>query len=107
MIEKRRKIMRRGDNTQAFGGSFLLINLVNETGQDISKAVWKCGAVVKTYMNPVFPLDVNLTSEESRKLDPSNVCYLAVWDMEGRKKTCQGKLVFTTDSEAVDDRHCG
>lgn len=98
--------MRRGDDTQAFGGSFLLINLVNETGQNISKAVWKCGAVTKTYLNPTFPLDVNLTSCETRKLAPNNICYLALWDMEGRKKTCVGYLKFTTDSEVVNDGHC-
>lgn len=98
--------MYKGDNTQAFGGSFLLINLTNETGQSISKAVWKCGAVIKEFKNPVFPLEVNLTSEESRKLAPTNVCYLAVWDMEGRKKTCEGKLVFTANAEVVDDKHC-
>lgn len=98
--------MRRGDNTQAFGGSFLLINLTNETGYNISKAVWKCGSVVKTYKNPEFPLEVNLSSEETRKLASENVCYLAVWDEEGRKKTCVGSLTFTTDSEIVNDRHC-
>lgn len=98
--------MRRGDNTEAFGGSFLLVNLINETGHSVSKAVWKSGSVLKTYMNPEFPLEINLTSEESRKLDPTNECFLAVWDEKGRKKTCKGKFVFKTDSEVVNDRNC-
>lgn len=98
--------MRRGDDTQAFGGSFLLINLTNETGHNISKAVWKCGAVCKTFVNPVFPLEINLTSAETKKLDSNNVCYLAVWDEEGRKKTCTGQLKFNTDPEIVNDGHC-
>lgn len=98
--------MRRGDDTQAFGGSFLLINLTNETGMPVKKAVWKSGSVIKTFLDPIFPLEVNLTSSESKKLDSTNICYLAVWDDQGRKKTCIGQFKFTTEPEVVNDGHC-
>lgn len=97
--------MYKGDDTQAFGGSFLTINVTNNTGHPITKLVWDCGAVEKVFDNPKFPLEVNLTSKETAKLSAENVCYVAAWDDEGRKLTCQGKLIFNTKPEVVNDGH--
>ena len=90
-----------GDNTAAFGGRFLRISLNNETGLAISKAVFACGSVRIEFKNPVFPLIVNLTEEQSSKLNCNNTCYLAVWDEDGRKRTCEGSLNFNTNPRKV------
>lgn len=84
----------KGDNTAAFDGSFITINLQNPLGFPISKAIFVCGCIKKPYNNPDFPLVVNFTSEETETLNSSNVCYLVVYDSEGRQKTCQGTLTF-------------
>ena len=91
----------RGDDTNAFGGRFLEINLENSTGLNISKAEFRCGSIVKTFENPIFPLEISLTGEETSKLYQNNACYLAIYDEQGRKHTCSGHLTFTTKREVV------
>ena len=98
--------MFRGDDTDAFGGLFMTINVTNETGYTITRAVWECGAIRKTFENPVFPLEVNLSSKETKKLATNNVCYLATYDENGKKRTCKGYLKFTTEAEVVNDGRC-
>lgn len=93
----------QGDNTAAFGGSFLTINVSTESEviPTITKAELKIGYICKTFENPTFPLTVDLTEEETLKLQAVNTAYLAVWDNEGRKKTCQGKITFKTEPRRV------
>lgn len=94
----------QGDNTAAFGGVFLTINISTPEGLEpppITKAELKIGCICKNFINPDFPLIVNLTEDESGKLQASNTAYLAVWDSEGRKKTCQGKITFATKARRV------
>lgn len=93
----------QGDNTGAFGETFLTINLTSdiEPTPTISKAVLKIGGVCKSFLNPVFPLTVNFTSEETSKMAAVNTAYLAVWDSEGRKRTCEGSLSFKTNGRKV------
>jgi hypothetical protein len=93
----------QGDNTAAFGGSFLTINVSTESEvmPIITKAELKTGNICKTFENPTFPLTVDLTEEETLKLQAVNTAYLAVWDNEGRKKTCQGKITFKTEPRRV------
>lgn len=91
----------RGDDTLAFGGNFIKIDIENNTSFNITKAEWKCGTIKKTFTNPQFPLMINLTSEESDKLNTQNTCYLAVYDDLGRKKTCEGCLTFTSNQKRV------
>lgn len=91
----------RGDDTDAFGGNFIRVNIKNNTTYKITKCVWSCGTVKKTYDNPIFPLIINLTSDETSKLLSQNTCYLAVYDEYGRKKTCKGKLTFDSNSKKV------
>ena len=91
----------RGDNTAAFGGTFLTISLNNTTGLAISKAEFACGAIRLSFENPVFPLTINLTEEQTSQLCCKNDCFLAVWDSEGRKRTCEGTLTFPTDPRKV------
>ena len=83
-----------GDNTAAFGNNFITINLENPLEYPISKAVFVCNCLTKTFENPVFPLVINFDSKETAKLRSSNTCFLVVYDSEGRQKTCTGNLTF-------------
>ena len=67
----------RFDDTAAFGQDFIIINAIIPDGWEISKAVWKAGNIVKEFQNPVFPIKINLTSEETGQLQSLNTCYLA------------------------------
>lgn len=93
----------QGDNTGAFGETFLTINLSTsiEPAPVISKAVLKIGGICKTFDNPRFPLTINFSSEETSKLSSVNTAFLAVWDSEGRKRTCEGSLSFKTNGRKV------
>lgn len=92
-----------GDNTAAFGGSWLTISLVNESGIEVtvSKAVFSCAGIHLEFENPVFPLTINLNEEQTAKLQCQNTCYLAVWDEDGRKKTCTGSFSFNASPRKV------
>lgn len=94
----------QGDNTAAFGGNFLTINISVSEGQPvprITKAELKIGCICKTFANPTFPMTINLNEDESAKLQAQNTAYLAVWDAEGRKKTCVGSITFNSQSRRV------
>ena len=91
----------RGDDTNAFGQKFITIELDNAEGLGIYKAEFKCGTILKTFENPIFPIDISLSAEETSKLFQNNACYLAIYDEFGRKHTCSGYLTFSTKREVV------
>ena len=91
----------RGDDTDAFGNSFITINLATTLDVTISKAVFQCGVIKKTFDNPIFPLQIELTALETKSLKADNTCYLAVWDEDNKKRTCSGSLIFNTQSQVV------
>ena len=91
----------RGDDTDAFGSSFITINLATSITATITKAVFQCESIKKVFDNPTFPLSVELTALETRALKVTNTCYLAVWDEDGKKRTCEGSLNFNTQSGVV------
>lgn len=93
--------IRKGDDTDAFGFSFLTINLENASQYIITKAEVKIGTIKKTFMNPTFPLEVSLNSQETDKLAEQNACYMAIYDSNNRKYTCQGTLTFKTNPKVV------
>ena len=92
-----------GDNTGAFGGNFLTINLTNNTEQEItiSKAVFACGPIRLEFENPTFPLTINLTEEQTSQLGCKNNCFLAVWDDQNRMHCCVGTISFNTNPRKV------
>lgn len=96
----------KGDDTGAFGNSFITINLDNPNDYEVSKVVFVCGCVYKEFENPTFPIVINLTSEETNKLKASNVCYLVAYDSEGRQKTCKGTLTFNAQNGVISDGTC-
>lgn len=94
-------MLYRGDDTNAFDRKFIRVNLENAEGLNISKAEFKCGSILKTFDNPTFPLEIELTSDETKKLNYSNACYLAIYDEQGRKVTCKGNFTFSTKAQVV------
>ena len=90
----------RGDDTNAFGAEFITIEL-EDAPEGISKAEFRCGTILKIFENPTFPLSVALNSSESMQLRQQNECYLAIYDSEGRKRTCEGSVCFETQCRKV------
>ena len=93
----------RNDDTNAFGNEFLTIELDNEFNFIITKAEFQCGTVLKVYENPVFPLNVSLTREETKLLRSQNNCYLRVYDENSLRETCEGTIIVETKSEVVNE----
>lgn len=92
----------QGDNTQAFGGNFLTINITSETPiPTITKAEVRIGCIYRVIKNPVFPLTINLSEEETEKLSTKNTAYMAIWDILNRKKTCMGSITIDTQPRRV------
>lgn len=87
--------INRGDNTGAFGTDFLRIYLNNPNNLYIQKAVFQVnGSLEKEFIDPIFPLRVNFTGQETEMLCQVNHCKLALWDASGRRRTADGKFTF-------------
>lgn len=94
--------IRRGDDTDAFGFGFLTINLENAQDYTISKAEVRIGVIKKIFDNPVFPLHVSLNKGETEQLNEfNNKCFMAIYDTQGRKYTCEGTLSFKANPKVV------
>lgn len=94
--------IRKGDDTDAFDFGFLTINLENASEYIITKAEVKIGNLLKIINNPVFPLQISLNRLETEKLnEQNNMCYMAIYDIQGRKYTCKGSLSFKVDPKVV------
>ena len=92
----------RGDDFDAFNQEWVQIELDFPEGWIISRADFKVGNLpVMRFMNPIFPLDVNLTAEQSSNLKDINTCYMAIYDEEGRKLTLEGSWTFQVEDEVV------
>lgn len=91
----------RGDDTDAFDQEFMTISATVPDGWVIKKAEWRAGKILKVFDDPVFPLSVVLNKAETKQLQNVNVCYLAVYDEEGRKQTCTGRFKFNSQAEVV------
>lgn len=94
--------IHKGDDTDAFDFNFLTINLQNAQDYIISKAEIKIGVIKKIFDNPTFPLHVSLNKEETAQLDEfNNKCFMAIYDTQGRKYTCEGTLSFKASPKVV------
>ena len=92
----------KGDDTDAFGFNFLTVILENAEFYTITKAEIRIGVVKKTVEDPHFPLRISLNKEETAQLNIwCNKCYLAVYDEEGKKYTCEGTLNFKASPKVV------
>lgn len=93
--------IRRGDDTNAFNLDWLTVNLNNPQGFTITKAEIRIGTLLKVFINPIFPIKIALNRNETEKLHEQNMCYMAIYDSLGRKKTVEGSLKFYTDPKVV------
>ena len=97
----------RGDDSQAFGQNLIRITLSDPDGLLEHHSISKCeirfnGCLTKTIDKPTFPLLINLTSEESKKLTVgNNTAALAVWDEDGRKLTAEGGQIVVAGGQRV------
>ena len=92
----------KGDDFNAFGQEWALIEIDIPEEWIISKAELKIGDLPKmTFNYPVFPLPVNLESYQTSNLKDVNECYLAIYDEEGRKLTLNGSWTFVAENEVV------
>lgn len=94
-----------GDDTNSFSQDFILIEaeFPDDTwAERVTRADFKCGNLpVMTFENPVFPITVNLSSAQTALLKNINNCYLAVYDENGLKQTCEGQLTFMARKRVV------
>ena len=92
----------QGDDTSAFGQNFLKINATIPEGWQISKVELRIGNLpLFVFENPVFPLFVNLDSDQTRMLEKTNEVYMAVYDVNGKKITCKGSIIIKSKAEVV------
>ena len=95
----------RYDDTNAFSRNFIEIHaeFPDDTWADrVSKAEFKVANLpVMTFEDPVFPITINLSSEQTALLKDTNNCYLAVYDENGLKVTCEGTLTFDSHRRVV------
>ena len=92
----------KGDDTDAFDFSFLTINLENVQDYTITKAEVRIGPILKSFINPIFPLRVSLNRRETIQLSEyNNKCYMAIYDTSDRKYTCEGTLSFKAKPKVV------
>jgi hypothetical protein len=92
----------KGDDFNAFGQEWALVEVDIPEDWIVSKAELKIGNLPKmTFLNPVFPLPVNLESYQTVNLKDINTCYVAIYDEEGRKLTLDGSWTFVAEEERV------
>lgn len=91
----------KGDDTGAFDQNFIKIDMENPAGYVISKAVFQCGPIQKVFTRPQFPIYVNFSNVESKRLYQTSECYLQIFDDKGRRWTCEGTLTFTAKAQVV------
>ena len=87
----------KGNDTKAFNKHYLKIDVEADSEEElnmISRVEFVTGCIRKTYNNPKFPLFIDFTTEETQKLNYTNVGYLIGYDNEGRPEQCQGFINF-------------
>lgn len=94
----------KGDNTAAFGNNYITIYLNNPLEYPVSKAEFVVNngcPKLQPIENPVFPLVINFTSEQTAQLQANNTGKLVVWDSQGRQLTCKGTLTFSAQNGVI------
>lgn len=92
----------KGDDFNSFGKTWALIEVDIPQDWVVTKAELRIGDLPKmTFLNPVFPLPVDLSSYQTANLRNVNTCYLAIYDEEGRKQTLEGSWTFFVEDEVV------
>lgn len=95
----------KNDDIGAFGGK-ITINLSNPENYTITKAEFQCGCYYKEFDNPVFPLEIKPTREDTAKFNNVNVCFLRIYDSNGLRQTCKGSMTIQAQNEVVNGGLC-
>ena len=93
----------KGDDFDAFDEEWALVE-VDDLPEDwiVTKAELRVGDLpVMVFPDPVFPFPVNLASYQTSNLKDVNTCYIAIYDIKGRKKTLNGCWTFIAENEVV------
>ena len=94
-----------GDDSQSFGCDLMEIyaEFPDDTwAERVSRCEIKIGPLpVMVFDNPVFPLTINLTSAQTILLKDKNECYMAVYDENGLKRTCEGQMTLCARKKVV------
>ena len=93
----------RADDTNAFGEEWLEVHaeFPNENWI-VTRADIKIGNLpVISIDNPEFPLVLNLSSAQTAVLKDNETIYMAVYDENGLKRTCEGQISFATSRRRV------
>ena len=104
----------KGDNTAAFGGNFLTILVKNPDLYPISKLIFSVngGIIQKQFTDPdnfqreETALTVNFNSQETVKLNSSNVGNLIAYDAEGLQETCIQSVKFYAQNGVINNAKC-
>ena len=92
----------KGDDFDAFDQEWVQIVLDFPEDWIISRAEFRVGNLpVMRFNDPIFPLSIYLTSEQTINLKDVNTCYLAIYDDLGRKQTLSGSWTFQAEDEVV------
>ena len=95
----------RGDDSNSFGST--LWEVYAEFPDDtwaprVSRCEIKLGPLpVMVFDSPTFPLTINLTSAQTSLLKDTNECYMAVYDENGLKRTCEGQMTLNSRRRVV------
>lgn len=95
-------MLTRSDDTNAFGQDELLrINFTVPEGQTVSKAILICGNLELTFDEPISPIQVNLSGEQTAQLKDHNSCDLVLYDEYNRQLTLPCIAEFPTRGSAL------
>ena len=103
------KTIFKGDNTASFGGDYLTIKVKNEHLFKISKLIFVVngGIIQKPFTDEDYfqraeiLLKVNFTSEETQKLNASNVGRLVAYDEFNQQRTCFQSVSFNAQNGVI------
>lgn len=104
----------KGDNTAAYGGTFITISVYNPDLVKISKVLFVVnGGIIKRewtdenyFQVAETVLTVNFDGQETKKLSSTNVGNLITYDEFGRQSTCSEYLSFTAKEGVIRDVKC-
>ena len=103
------KSIFKGDDTSAFGGTFITIKVKNPDLYPISKIIFVVngGVIKKEYTDAnMFQtaetiLTVNFNSRETAMLYPNNVGNLIAYDEYGKQETCREYVQFNAQTGVI------
>lgn len=90
-------MLTRGDDTDAFGQDELLrINFTAPEGNTVTKAIFVCSNLKLEFIDPVSPIEIDLTSEQTAILKDNNCCNLVLYDENNKQLTIPCIAEFKT-----------